>query len=109
MEFDTLADDRDRLARVLLAGALALVSIVSFRKGRRLVGVLAGVGAVGIGYSASAESSTVKETVERLRERESLLTGEKNEMRCSACSEPILAGQVRRPNAENQIVHEHCL
>jgi hypothetical protein len=117
MELDTILDNRNRLTRTLLAGALAVVSLRSFRKKNRLLGVLAGAGAVGLGYTAAAgtrdttdesETTEVSGTTDE-SERDVETTDEDGGMRCSACGEPIVVGQSRRPNAENRIVHERCL
>jgi len=43
---------RDRLARAVLAVALAAIAVVSLRGGDRTVGVLAGVAAAGLGFNA---------------------------------------------------------
>lgn len=107
MQSDTV-DNPDRLVRLLLAAALALVAVASFRKERRLVGVLAGVGALGVGYSAATRSTTPSE-----EEASQTVVTEPAEadggMRCAACGEPIVVGESRRPNRENRIVHEGCL
>lgn len=117
MELDTILDDRNRLTRTLLAGVLAVVSLRSFRKKNRLLGVLAGAGAVGLGYTVTVGSrDTIEEgevsdasDVTDESERDIETTDEDDGMRCSACGEPIVVGQSRRPNAESQIVHESCL
>ncbi|SEP20491.1 hypothetical protein SAMN04487948_12121 [Halogranum amylolyticum] len=111
MDLETILDDRDRLTRTLLAGTLAVVSLRSFRKKNRLLGVLAGAGAVGLGYTAAVRSPDVTEESDAADEsvRDVETTGEDGGMRCPACSEPIVVGESRRPNANNQIVHERCL
>jgi hypothetical protein len=43
---------RDRLARGVLAVALAVVAAVSLRGGDRTVGVVAAAGALGLGFNA---------------------------------------------------------
>lgn len=43
---------RDRLARAVLAVALAAIAVVSLRGGDRTAGVLAGVAAAGLGFNA---------------------------------------------------------
>lgn len=45
---------RDRLARAVLAVALAAVALGAVRSGRRSVGLLAAVGALGFGFNATA-------------------------------------------------------
>lgn len=113
MQFDKTVDDRDRFVRILLAAALALVAIDSFRRDRRLVGALAGVGAVGVGYTAAVKSDESRDEgtgeADAGLKRTTEQTSEGVGMRCSACNEPIVVGQSRRPNADNRIVHENCL
>lgn len=101
MELNGTADDRGRLARVLLAVGLAAVSIASLLKGKRLIGVLVGVGAVTVGYLTASESTLVAED----------LVGtapDDDEFHCAACGLPILPGQARGPNADHEIVHTAC-
>jgi len=43
---------RDRLARALLAALLTVAAIRSLRQGRRTVGTLASIGALGFGINA---------------------------------------------------------
>jgi hypothetical protein len=43
---------RDRLVRVLLAVVLTVVSLKAFKKGKKLRGTLAGLGALGAGFNA---------------------------------------------------------
>lgn len=115
MESDKTVDDNTRLARILLAAALALVTAASYRK-NRLVSVLAGIGAAGIGYTVVAKpeaeqsASQTEVEVESTTAATETATSDANDgMRCAACSEPIVVGQSRRPNTENRIVHESCL
>lgn len=107
MQFDTLVDDRDRLPRLLLAAALALAAADSFRRGRRLRGVLAGIGAVGVGASAMNSERTVDVVTTKVGLRKTPI--EAGGIHCAACTKPIVAGQRRGPNAENRIVHDGCL
>jgi hypothetical protein len=44
---------RDRLARALLAAVLTLVAVRSLRSGKRKAGLLAVVGALGLGFNAT--------------------------------------------------------
>ncbi|MEF8857219.1 MAG: DUF2892 domain-containing protein [Haloplanus sp.] len=44
---------RDRLARATLAVLLTVVALRSLRGGNRTVGLLAGVGALGLGFNAT--------------------------------------------------------
>jgi hypothetical protein len=52
MEFERNVGGRDRLARGLLAIVLSVVAIRALSSGKRTVGLLAGVGAVGFGFNA---------------------------------------------------------
>jgi len=49
---DTNVGGRDRIARGVLAVALALVAVGAFRSGRRASGVAAALGALGFGFNA---------------------------------------------------------
>jgi len=44
---------RDRLVRALLAIVLAVVAVQALRTGRRTLGLIAGLGAVGAGFNAT--------------------------------------------------------
>lgn len=44
---------RDRLARTLLAALLTIVAVSTLRKGKRKTGLLALVGALGLGFNAT--------------------------------------------------------
>ncbi|MFW5973927.1 MAG: YgaP family membrane protein [Natrialbaceae archaeon] len=52
MGIDRNVGGYDRLARAVLATVLAVVALSTLRKGRRSVGILATVGAVGFGINA---------------------------------------------------------
>lgn len=107
MELSQNPDDRDRLTRALLAVGLAAFALWSLRKKRRLRGVLAGLGALALGYSASTESGDVVERLEEVVETES--ASESPRLRCATCGDPIVAGQLRTPNEDGETVHEACL
>lgn len=112
---------RGRLARIVLAVALAVIAIRSFRNGKRVTGVLAGVGAGALGYSATAEDRKLTEeidietpgeddSVERTGTADSTdTTGEDGRLRCAVCGKPIVPGQIRGPNADHEIVHRDCM
>jgi hypothetical protein len=53
MALDTNVGGRDRLVRAALAVLLAIVALRSLRGGNRTVGLLAGLGAVGLGFNAT--------------------------------------------------------
>lgn len=44
---------RDRIARALLAVALTIAAVGALRSGRRTLGLVAGLGALGFGFNAT--------------------------------------------------------
>ena len=50
---ETNVGGRDRLARTLLAALLTIVAVSTLRKGKRKTGLLALVGALGLGFNAT--------------------------------------------------------
>ncbi|WP_132057978.1 DUF2892 domain-containing protein [Halorussus amylolyticus] len=103
MERHETDDTRSRIARMALAVALALVAALSLRKGKRLTGALAGVGALALGATATSETPDLTETLEI----ETASEGDK--LRCAACGRPIRPGERRRPNANHETVHDTCV
>lgn len=102
MDVDRTAGDRKRLVRTLLAVGLLGVAIRSLRKGRRLNGLLAGGGAVILGYTATTQSGELREAV-------GIGTNDEDGgFRCAVCGEPIVPGQARGPNENGETVHEAC-
>ena len=96
-------DDREQIARILLTAALAAVAVRLLRGDNRPMAVLAGAGAVALGYStATGLADRKKESGADPIERD-------EEMRCSICGEPIVPGQSRGPDSDNEIVHEACM
>lgn len=111
MELREKVDSSGKLARVLLAAVLAVVAAVSLRKGKRTMGLLAGVGALALGYS-STTGSDHRSTTDELAETigiESKTESEDAELRCAICGEPIRPGQRRGPNENNETAHEACM
>jgi len=115
MELQTVVDDRSRLARILAAGALAVAAIGSLRNGKRLRGALAGAGAVVLGYQAVDSGDELTEldvdaigATDEEESVESETADEDAKLHCAACGEPIVVGQARGPNANDEIVHEAC-
>ena len=116
MELDSDASGRGKLARVLLAGVLAVVSIWSLRSGKRARGVLAGVGALALGYVATSDSPERAEVpdfddstaAEPAEPTDADATDEDAKLRCAVCGEPIRVGQSRGPNEDDEIVHDAC-
>jgi hypothetical protein len=53
MDLDSNVGGSDRLVRAVLAVLLTVVAVRSFRGGTRTVGLLAGVGALGLGFNAT--------------------------------------------------------
>jgi hypothetical protein len=118
MDSKQTPDEGSRIARVLLAAGLGAAALWSLRKGKRLRGALAGVGAVALGYSATSDAGDVAEPLaEELdidgvteSDDESDSTDVESEpLRCAACGEPIVTGQIRVPNEDDETVHEACL
>ncbi len=51
---DTNVGGRDRLVRALLAAVLSVVAVKTLRSGKRKLGLMAVVGALGFGFNAVA-------------------------------------------------------
>jgi len=110
-------DGNGRIARALLAAGLGAAALWSLRKGKRLRGALAGLGAVALGYSATSDSDGVTEPlaeeldIDGVTEQSDTESDDADEevLRCAACGEPIVAGQIRVPNEDDETVHEACL
>ncbi|WP_436906714.1 YgaP family membrane protein [Halosimplex marinum] len=107
-------DGNGRIARALLAAGLGAAALWSLRKGKRLRGALAGLGAVALGYSATSDDG-LEQVGDELDidgltdDAGSATADEDGHLRCAACSEPIVAGQIRVPNEDDETVHETCL
>lgn len=107
MELTQTLRNRRWLVRTVPAAGLAVVALRSLRRGQRARGVLAGLGAVALGYSAVTESTDV---MERLAEKfDPEAASETTQLRCAHCGDPIVPGQSRGPNENDEIVHETCL
>jgi len=107
MELPKTLRDNDRLVRTLAAVGLSVFALRSLRKGKRLRGALAGLGAVALGYGASTDSS---DAVEHFAEElDTGSTTEDEQLRCAICGDPIVTGQSRKPNENGETVHEACL
>jgi hypothetical protein len=107
MELSQKRSDDDRLVRTLLAVGLAVFAFQSLRRGKRLRGLLAGLGAFALGFATQFESDSV--TKGPVEEPETGSTNETGGFSCAACGEPIVVGQSRRPNEDDETVHEACL
>lgn len=103
----------ENLVRIGSAVALGVIALRSFVKGKRLRGLAAAGGAVAVGSTASTLEPTPLE-IERESESttEEGVTGstiEEGAMQCQICDDPIVPGQSRRPNENDDIAHEACL
>jgi uncharacterized membrane protein len=106
MESTEIDVSRAGPVRLLSAVALGAVAIASLRKRKRLLALLSGAGAVALGYAATT-GDTSAEQAPRASSIEP--TGEREGMRCAACGEPIVVGQGRQPNDDDDTVHDACL
>ncbi len=101
---------RDRLTRFGLTVVLSILAVRWLRAGKRLRGLLAGVGALGFGFNATtgycgvSESAAAAEVVTNDASGEA----ETHSLTCAACGEPISPGQRRGPNEQGDTVHDDC-
>lgn len=54
MSLERNVGGRDRLVRAVLAVLLTVVAVRALRRGKRTTGLVAGVGALGLGFNATA-------------------------------------------------------
>jgi len=121
---------RDRIVRLLLTVVLSIVAVTSLRRGKRLRGLLAGVGALGFGFTSTtgycgvndalgvdtttggeAEPDTASDdgdAAESDTASEDADATESHSLYCAACGEPIVPGESRGPNDADEIVHDAC-
>jgi len=118
---------RDRIVRALLTAFLSIVAVRSLRRGKRLRGLLAGVGALGVGFTATTGHCGVNEalgvdttgdTEDDVAPPEPRTTSDDEEtagttskthsLHCAECGEPIVPGESRGPNDDDEIVHDAC-
>jgi len=118
---------RDRIVRLLLTVVLSIVAVTSLRRGKRLRGLLAGVGALGVGFTSTTGYcgvndalgvDTTTDAAEDVSHSEPQTTSndadttgavsETHQLHCAACGEPIVPGESRGPNDDNEIVHDAC-
>jgi len=74
-------------------------------------GLLAGVGAVAVGYQIQRESDDGPEMADVTFTDESDTADaadHENDFTCAACGQPIRVGQGRGPNRNDEIVHDDC-
>ncbi|MDS0259478.1 DUF2892 domain-containing protein [Haloarcula sp. S1CR25-12] len=117
---------RDRLVRLLLTIVLSIVAVRSLRRGKRLRGLLAGVGALGLGFNATTGYCGVNDALSvdttsggdveidfEGTDSEERETGPEQSrssyLTCASCGDPIVPGQRRGPNGQDDIVHDDCL
>lgn len=128
MEREKNVGGRDRLVRTLLAVVLTVVAVSSLRSGRRKTGLLAGIGALGFGFNAVTCFCGVNETLgidttsdtesttgiasepqdESTTDSASRKSHPSRSLTCASCGQPILVGQGRGPNDQDEIVHDTC-
>jgi len=127
---------RDRLVRFLLAAGLSIATVRWLRSGKRVRGLLAGVGALVFGFNATTgycrvndalDIDTTDESEEVSIELDETADAEtsaesgsdttadagatqvrEHYLTCADCGEPIIAGQSRGPNSQGDIVHDAC-
>jgi hypothetical protein len=112
---------RDRLVRVLLAVVLTVAAIRSLKNGKRVRGLLAGIGALVFGFNATTKycgandvlgidtsGDGVSVEIEGLGDDDSSEPASEGALTCANCGEPIVPGQRRGPNDDDEIVHDAC-
>jgi len=124
---------RDRLARAVLAIVLTIAAVRSLRNGKRLRGLLAGIGALVFGFNATTKYCGLNDELnvdttgdgvtvdfdEPTDEAATTAVGEAADstgedtddghaLTCAACGEPIVPGESRGPNENDEIVHDRC-
>lgn len=120
---------RDRLARALLAVVLTVAAIRSLKNGKRVRGLLAGVGALVFGFNATTKycgandalgidttEDGVSVDIEGLggdvvsegASDDTIETDSDGALTCANCGEPIVPGERRGPNENDEIVHDAC-
>ena len=138
METEQNVGGRDRLARTLLAALLSVLALRWLKRGQKGRGLLAGVGALGFGFTATTGycgandaldidtttndtadediDTTTGDTASEDIEFDSTENGHETGteptteagLTCAACGEPIVPGQLRGPNEQGRTVHENC-
>lgn len=112
MALEDDASGRDRLTRMLAAAGLTVAAAALLRRGRRITGGLAGVGALALGYQVATESEELTESITPTTlstEPEAAETdAHTGGLECAICGEPIVPGQARGPDENDDIVHIDC-
>lgn len=109
MELRKTITENENLVRIVSAVALAIIAIRSFSNGKRLRGVVAAGGAVAVGSTASTLDPTELDIGSETEQRVTESSIEAGAMECPICNDPIVPGESRRPNENDEIVHEACL
>jgi len=109
MDLRKTVDDRGGVARTLLTAALGFVAVRSLRNGKRTTGALAGAGAVAVGLTAKSDAGEPAEGLDIDASIGDTDATEENQLHCAACGEPIVPGQSRGPNENDEIVHDACV
>lgn len=102
MELEEDATGRDRLARMLAAAGLTVAAAALLRRGKRITGAVAGVAALALGYQATSDALETGPTASPSGNATS------GELTCAICGEPIVPGQARGPDENDDIVHVDC-
>lgn len=130
MDDTTNVGGRDRLVRFLLAAVLSIAAVRWLRSGKRVRGLLAGVGALGFGFNATTgycgandaldidttedvdvsldESGTDIDASVTASDSVDTHATESAELHCEVCGEAIVPGQRRGPTEDGEIAHADC-
>ena len=128
---------RDRLARAVLTVVLTIAAIRSLRNGKRLRGLLAGIGALAFGFNTTTKYCGLNDelnidttgdevavdfgemaddaadeiddsAVDEADDPTGDGTNDDHFLTCAACGEPIVPGESRGPNENDETVHDRC-
>ena len=112
MELRKTVSDRKGLVRRLSTAVLAVVAVRSLRRGKRVTGALAGAGALALGLKARSGSGDLTAGLDidaPIGDSDADTDAEEEaQLHCAACGEPIVPGQSRGPNENDEIVHDDC-
>lgn len=124
---------RDRIVRGLLAAVLTVAAVRSLKRGKRLRGLLEGVGALAFGFNATTgycgvndaldvDTTSGQVTTEQSMDLDSDTTASigtetdgsaetesDGELTCAVCGEPIVPGQRRSAPGATGVAHDDCL
>ena len=129
---DTTVGGRSRLVQFLLTAVLSIAAVRWLRSGKRVRGLLAGVGALGLGFNAttgyvggtdgldidttdvpdiSVDDADAHENADvsgTAADNADTATAESAELHCDICGEAIVPGQRRGPTEDGEIAHADC-